>query len=218
MSRLIRIPGSVNLKPKRNNFVSTVTSWNPEITYSLDELIEAFGFQKDKLDIRPLVNETIQANLITSDLIVEDEVLIWARDNNKILQYTDGEWVSCLCPWHTEHTDGRKDAAYSPLARGEGHWSLTRNFKCQHAHCHDKSYGDLIEVWAEEGCPVAPGLAPPSRSSAIRLCGRGEKVADLLQREKGGLWLWDLEAWSNMNMVRIWYGTHPRPILLKTAF
>ena len=42
-SRVLRVPGSVNVKEGRDNFVSTITHWDPTIRTSLEDLAEDMG-------------------------------------------------------------------------------------------------------------------------------------------------------------------------------
>jgi len=48
--------------------------------------------------------------------------------------------------------------------------------------------------------------------------GDEKKVADMVQRPLGGVWIYDLEAWSNMHLQRIMLPGRDRPVLIKTAF
>ena len=48
-NRLMRVPGSVNLKEGRNNFATTITDWHPERRWPLEKLAAEFGIDLNAL-------------------------------------------------------------------------------------------------------------------------------------------------------------------------
>ena len=138
--RVSRVPGSVNKKPGRNNFISKVTLWEPDNVWTLHTLIEALGLEI--LEDIPNI-ETIGEQLPKLDAEIEDKILTWLISQN-LVAATRADWVPIICPWVDSHTPGRDDyAGYKPLGRGE--MPLLRGFRCHHAHCAERTTGDFLE-------------------------------------------------------------------------
>ena len=220
--RLMRVPGSANLKPGRNNFRSVVTHWEPNHFWTLDDLAAALGCTD--LDQRARAQKgkarTASASLPSLAPSTIDPLYTWLNDNGHVVD-DDGtsDFIDIECPWHTEHTDGNTTAGFSPLGRGEGDWVQSRGFKCLHAHCQGRGFKDFMKVMGEKGAPRVSGHDPlPWLQHRFTYIGFGARVADLEQRKQGGRWIWDLEDWGKMYKGRVMVPGRDSPIEMKTAF
>jgi hypothetical protein len=132
-NRLVRLPGSINNKPGRNNWPARLTSWRPELAYSIDALSEGLGITTDSTSLRPVITlPTAASDLMLDQLAKHGYVPAGAGPN------ADG-WWTITCPWAHEHSDGRDDAKYKPSPHGVG------VFYCFHAACRDRGRVSLIQ-------------------------------------------------------------------------
>ena len=216
-NRLMRIPGSVNTKPGRDAFVSRVAEWHPDRFWELDELATQLGVDLENMHVRPPVSISSIGSVV--DNAIEDPLLTWLSDNGHVVNDTGGQWVEIRCPWSDQHTTGSDTAGYSPLGRGDNGWEERRGFKCQHEHCRERAFSDLRDWAAPQGGPLVQGHDPlPWLQARYTYIGDEKKVADMVQRPLGGVWVYDLEAWSNMHAQRVMLPGRDRPVLIKSAF
>lgn len=154
--RVVRVPGSANLKPGRDGFLSRLTHWEPDNWYIMDRLAFDFGLDLDNL---PVV-DTSPPRLKAGGAAVEgnDQLLKWLVDHGMVVSDNGGEFIDIICPWADQHTTGANTAGYSPLGRGSGGWSEVRGFACLHEHCADRKLGDLMALATGSGeMPTAGG-------------------------------------------------------------
>jgi len=136
--RNFRLPGSINLKPGRNNFVSTLIQFNPELEYNLEDICIA-------LDVVPDVADTATNVAIRLADTGKDSVVTWLNDQGLIMSGVNGEgWMGIVCPNNAEHTDGNIEGRYKPL---------DRSFCCLHGHCVDFSSQMFLDWVADNGGP-----------------------------------------------------------------
>lgn len=136
--RNFRLPGSVNLKPGRNNFKSVLVEFHPEREYNLDEICAA-------LDVVPDPADTATNVAIRLADTGKDSVVTWLNEQGIILSPANGEgWMGVVCPNNAEHTDGNIEGRYKPL---------DRSFCCLHGHCVDFSSQMFLDWVAENGGP-----------------------------------------------------------------
>jgi len=142
--RNCRLPGSVNLKPGRDNFQARLVKFQKGLEYTLPEICQALGVTPDEADSA----QTISIKLRDTG---QDSVLHWLNDQNLVLSSINAEgWLGVVCPNHAEHTDGQVEARYNPLNRA---------FCCYHGHCdHLTSVAFLDWVCDNGGPQVTPGL------------------------------------------------------------
>jgi len=148
-ARLARLPQAINGKSDPP-FQCRLTVWQPDVRYSIDELVHYL-----QLDMRPVDRrKTREGNDTRSEKVVNDDnpVLIpKAKDNPVIKTLKErGLYKSSLgdrkhditCPWCHEHTDGVDDgsAYFEP-----DDIYLVGGFKCHHGHCQDRRIKDLLE-------------------------------------------------------------------------
>jgi hypothetical protein len=137
--RNFRLPGSVNLKPGRGNFVSKLIHFKPELEYTLAEICTA-------LDVVPDPTDTAQNNPIRLADTGKDTVMTWLNDQGLIMSGVNSEgWMGVVCPNNGEHTDGNIEGRYKPL---------DRSYCCLHGHCVDFSSQMFLDWVADNGGPT----------------------------------------------------------------
>ena len=145
--RLLRMPGSINLKPENGGFRAKVTHWAPDRMWKLSALMAELGVEpvcKTKNKLATSVN----TNIKTDDLLLK-----WMQENGLIIE--DGEdFQTIICPWAHEHTDGEEHASYSPKGFGNDEFANMRQFNCFHAHCSQRSIQDYLEHTRSQGAPA----------------------------------------------------------------
>ena len=142
--RNFRLPGSVNLKPGRDNFAAVLTEFHPERDYSLPEICAALGVTPaaaDSLTLRPI--------RISDD--GADDVLAWLSGQGLLLSKPNQEgWAGVICPNAAEHTDGNPEGRYMPANRA---------YCCLHGHCIDFGSSLFLQWVGDNGGPKhTPGL------------------------------------------------------------
>ena len=140
VTRVYRIPGSVNQKPGMQNWKTKAVQWNPERKWTLDSLVQEFGVPIE--EITPLSVEAVG---------VDDPISDWLTDNNLVRAQHD-DWLEIRCPWADDHSEEAKDdAAYSPIGKGEH--PLYRGFNCFHEHCSSRRAPKFLAWVADQGGP-----------------------------------------------------------------
>ena len=216
-NRLVRVPGSVNIKPGRDRFAARIVEWEPDRAWTLESLMEAFGvteadIQTAKKPAR-IASATGAAPMANIDPVVD-----WLHDTGRIVE-DRGEWVDIRCPWHEAHTTGADTASYSPLGRGTERWVQSRGFSCLHEHCKDKSYSDFNDWVVAQGGPAAAVYDPlPWLQSRYVFVVNGSEVVDLEARKNGGVWRLSLTDWANAYAGKIPVPGQKRQIPIKDAF
>jgi len=143
-ARNFRLPGSVNLKPGKDRFAAVLHDFDPDVTYTLQELLDAMGVTPGE------ASAPITAVRLSDDG-ADDSVLQWLAAQGLVLGRANAEgWVSVVCPNHAEHTDGKAEGRYHPADRG---------YKCLHAHCQHITTEKFLEWVGDNGGPqVALGV------------------------------------------------------------
>jgi hypothetical protein len=137
--RNFRLPGSINLKPGRNNFVSTLIQFNPEREYNLEDICVALAVTPDPADTAT----NVAIRLADTG---KDSVVTWLNEQGMIMSPANGEgWMSVVCPNNAEHTDGNIEGRYKPL---------DRSYCCLHGHCVDFSSQMFLDWVADNGGPT----------------------------------------------------------------
>lgn len=142
--RNFRLPGSINLKPGKNNFASRLVEFHPEREYNLEDICTA-------LDVVPDPADTAQNVAIRLADTGKDSVVTWLNEQGLIMSPANGEgWMGVVCPNNAEHTDGNIEGRYKPL---------DRSYCCLHGHCVDFSSQMFLDWVADNGGPeVSHGL------------------------------------------------------------
>jgi hypothetical protein len=214
--RLMRVPGSANLKPGRQAYRTHVTESEWPV-WSLVEFMEDMGCEAEALDVRDVAVATKTGGALAMDGI--DPMLEWLGDNGHVVRDGGGEWVDIVCPWADTHTTGSNTAGYSPLGRGSGKYVQTRAFNCLHEHCVDRKLAKFREWASKLGAPSVSGYDPlPWLQAKYTYVETGQMVMDLHQRPKGGVWEWSLADWSKRYLKKIYTPGRDQPVLVSTAF
>jgi hypothetical protein len=141
--RNFRLPGSVNIKPGRDNFAARLVEFHPEREYALDAICAALG-------VVPGPIESVHKPIRLSD-DGADDVLAWLSGNSLVLTRANSQgWVGVICPNAEQHTDGNPEGRYLPANRA---------YCCMHGHCMDFGSSAFLEWVADQGGPKhATGL------------------------------------------------------------
>ena len=150
--RNFRLPGSVNLKPGRDNFAAQLVEFHPEREYTLEEICAA-------LDVVPGPVESAYKPIHIAD-DGTDDVLAWLSSEGLLLTKPNAEgWAGVVCPNADEHTDGNPEGRYMPANRA---------YCCLHSHCVEFGSRLFLDWVAEQGGPDhAPGLREELLVSAM---------------------------------------------------
>ena len=153
--RVVRVPGSVNMKPKNKKFKSRLVEWTPERIWDLEDLAKEFGVDLENIKERQR-DQGVAAKVDLSNY--EDPVLKWLKDQDKLGE-DNGKFFKVECPWHHLHTNKNDDSTgYSPIGHGED--PSTRYFNCFHgSHGGDgtKNTSDFLSWVADQD--FGPDLA-----------------------------------------------------------
>jgi hypothetical protein len=142
--RNFRLPGSVNLKPGKNEFASVLVEFHPEREFSLTAICEAMG-------VVPHEGDTAMVRKIALADDGTDEVMRWLRDTGRLIEQRNPEgWYGVTCPNAADHSDGNPEGRYNPLNRA---------YTCFHEHCGDWDSRRFLSWVAANGGPKhAPGI------------------------------------------------------------
>lgn len=143
--RNFRLPGSVNLKPGKNNFEAVLHEFHPERDFTLEQICAALNVTPG-----PVTSSGTFRPIRLSDKGTDD-VLVWLSENGKLLSLPNREgWAGVVCPNSASHSDGNPEGRYLPTTRG---------FCCYHGHCGEVDSPAFLDWVAEQGGPAhTPGL------------------------------------------------------------
>lgn len=142
-TRLFRIPGSINFKKGRGNFVTRLIELHPEREFTLAEICAAMG-------VTPGPNDSEYVGIDLADT-GGDDVFAWLGGQGLVYSRPNGQgWAGIHCPNGGEHSDGNPEARYHPATRG---------FCCWHGHCTELNSRTFLDWVAQQGGPAhTPGL------------------------------------------------------------
>ena len=152
--RNFRLPGSINLKPGRNDFAAELVEFHPEREFTLAQICEALGVtpaEADGAGPRPIrVHDT-----------GGDDVFAWLGEQGLVLRKPNPEgWAGIICPNSAEHTDGNPEGRYRPA---------TRAYCCLHSHCIDLDAKTFLQWVADNGGPKhEPGFRDDLMASVMQ--------------------------------------------------
>jgi len=156
--RNIRLPGSVNMKPGRNGFVSRLVEFHPEREFTLPQICEAFGVTPGEAQGRR-INVSIEDD-------GNDDVLAWLSAQGLVTERGNSAgWWGVQCPAAEEHSDGASGARYLPSNRA---------FICYHSH-GDKWNSAAFLQWVES-------QGGPKHESGLRDDLVAEKMREALAK------------------------------------
>ncbi len=150
--RNFRIPGSINLKPGRNNFAAQLREFKPERDFTLEQICAA-------LNVVPGEAEDAHRPIRISD-DGTDDVMVWLSDNGMLLSKPNQEgWAGVICPNSAQHTDGNPEGRYLPASRA---------YCCLHSHCTELDSSVFLQWVADNGGPKhTPGLREELLAAAM---------------------------------------------------
>ena len=104
--RNFRLPGSINLKPGRDNFAARLVEFHPDREFTLPDICAALGVTPGEPDgggYKPIrVADT-----------GKDDVFAWLAEKGLVLSKPNAEgWAGVVCPNNKEHTDGKIGRAH----------------------------------------------------------------------------------------------------------
>ena len=150
--RNFRIPGSINLKPGRNNFAAQLREFHPQRDFTLEQICAA-------LNVTPGEAEDAYRPIRISD-DGTDDVMVWLSDNGMLLSKPNQEgWAGVICPNNAQHTDGNPEGRYLPASRA---------YCCLHSHCTELDSSVFLQWVADNGGPKhTPGLREELLAAAM---------------------------------------------------
>jgi hypothetical protein len=142
--RNFRLPGSINLKPGRENFAAKLVEFEPKRDFTLDEICKA-------LNVVPAPADSVGVRPIRLSDDGADDVMAWLSGQGLLLSKPNQEgWAGVICPNSAEHTDGNPEGRYMPANRA---------YCCLHSHCLEIDSGVFLKWVSDNGGPKhAPGL------------------------------------------------------------
>ena len=142
--RNFRIPGSINLKPGKDNFAARLVEFTPIRFFTLDQICR-------ELNVTPAVADTASYQPLHIEDDGNDSVLAWLSEQGLVINPPNSTgWAGVVCPNHAEHSDNNPEGRYHPVHRA---------FDCFHEHCGDwNSERFLRWVEAEGGPSTGYGL------------------------------------------------------------
>ena len=136
--RNVRVPGSINLKPGRDNFAAKLLEFHTDREFTLKQICDALG-------VNPAEADTASMQRIALKDDGDDDILQWISDSAMLLESANGlGWYGIVCPNASAHSDGNPMARYHPVNRA---------FCCYHEHCRDFKSNDYLEWAANNGAP-----------------------------------------------------------------
>lgn len=165
--RNCRLPGSVNLKPGRDNFEARLVEFHPEREYVLNEICKA-------LEVTPAASDGAGLPSIKIRDTGSDSVLRWLSDQGLVLSQVNQEgWCGVVCPNNAAHTDGQIEGRYSPVNRA---------FCCYHGHCEHLDSNAFLAWVAEQGGPkVTPGFREELVAERMAVVAEALKPNDMFR-------------------------------------
>ncbi len=146
VSRVFRLPGSINHKPGKDGYATRIVEWHPRRVYDLDGIMDALGLEPEHKGTSYRELDSIE---VPDD--IDDAVLAWLEEKGFVYGF-DEYFTSIRCPNAHLHTDGNPAAGYSPLGHGE--YPLYRTFHCFHEHCQGMTGDQYLQWVAQNGGPA----------------------------------------------------------------
>ena len=137
--RNFRLPGSINLKPGKDNFAAVLTEFHPDRDFTLEGICAAF-------EVTPAPVDTATIRPLALDDDGTDDVLAWLSESGYLIaQGNSSGWWGVVCPNAEMHTTGDNQGRYMPVNRA---------YTCLHEHCADWDSAQFLQWVAATGGPV----------------------------------------------------------------
>ena len=92
---MMRVPGSANLKPGRDNFHTVLDAGEWDV-WTLDELADDLGCDFSEVVVKDNTDVFKQGGAIAMDGI--DPMLDWLSAGGHVVSDTGAEWIDIICP------------------------------------------------------------------------------------------------------------------------
>jgi hypothetical protein len=146
--RVVRIPGSCNLKPKNKGFLARITEWDPDRVWSLDDLAAEMGCDLKAVPAAPAERDQADAPVLDAG---DDPYMRLLGSEGLILtgKIHDGK-LDIQCPFG-DHEPGASSSTVYYVGSG--------SFSCIHETCAKRKSPDfrrkLLSLFAEAGGDAA---------------------------------------------------------------
>jgi hypothetical protein len=165
-TKLVRLPDGYNGKlTEAGKFRVRLDTFNPEICYTPEELIEGFGLDLDWESVKNgaapnfFKGKNVGYTAFKQDFstyspngedYIDPLMEKLAASGDLISPPVAGnDWATIICPWHETHTDDGTPqshyAGYSPIGSGVGEFATRRAFHCFHDSCKDNKTPQFLE-------------------------------------------------------------------------
>lgn len=117
--------------------------WNPELTYDIDEIMNAFQIEKPtvKRSCSSLPStRTLEGNIVFEPCPEKGFVFQYAMKKGLEPREIEKGKFECICPWSNNHTTGGNKAVF--YVANEQY--LKGAFHCFHHHCEKKTHDDFL--------------------------------------------------------------------------
>lgn len=155
VTRVGRLPGFTNGKPKHKGFVTRVVDWNPKRRFSVNDLLKEFNLELAGRAVPPrkppadIAKDRVRAFFAVQRFL--ENRSMFKRSNQDL-----SGWREMHCPWVEDHTNAADTGAAIREPAADNQWFGA--FKCHHGSHADKHWKDLTD-WvadrAEEELTVA---------------------------------------------------------------
>lgn len=172
--RLVRVPGSLNGKPKLETFAARLTTWNPSTKYTFSELAVAFGVTPTDTPPRGAGIPELRPGEV-------DDVAEWTVRNAGKPGAASGppirDLIPLLCPQHELHTvgvDRSNDSSTVWIPGSPG------AFKCTHGHCIEFRTREYLQFMRSKYADF-----PDQRPTTVDLKSLGQRLQAAVQAQTG---------------------------------
>jgi hypothetical protein len=192
VNRLMRLPNGVNGK-HTPPFPSRLTCWNPELRYTVQQVINGLGLKLDLTKIKPKgqagsgkAHDPHDDNVYTPRTAENAVVASLKQAGLYKSPLGDGKH-DMSCPWRDEHTD--------QVDSGTAYFEPDDNFPiggfhCFHGHCADRHVRDLLHflgVATQEASHKPTIRVIPGQISRIVTAAEYELAQTGRHYQRGGL-------------------------------
>jgi hypothetical protein len=136
--RVVRIPGSANMKPANDGFLARITEWNPDRVWSLDDLADELGCDLTAVPAAPPARGQADAPVLDA---AADPYLRLLKSERLVLpgEIHDGK-LNIQCPFG-KHEPGAASSTVYYVGSG--------SFSCLHETCDKRSSTDFRAALCE---------------------------------------------------------------------
>lgn len=163
ITRVGRLPGFQNAKPKYGGFETAFRLFEPKRRFTVESLLSAFNLRIEgrRPAIRKIPSE-IARSRVEAYFTIEE--YLRRRNMLKRSKADLSGWTEMHCPWVDEHTGGADTgAAIREPAPDNQYYGA---FRCHHGHCADRGWSQLTEWIADQ---AADNLADRNRAAPATL-------------------------------------------------